>query len=176
MRKPCPTVLTVETCGSNVVHNNIQHELLKVRSRFDSVASVQHCVHLVAFVMRLRSAKHQGEMPMKVRIVLLCAIVMSMSSASAQTLSGKLVGRLMPPDGRDCVFFELQGVGTADPSVPGGESWIAVPRSQTGFKEIYALLLTAKAMQMPITVVTTGAPAPSPCNGFVGLTQIYSSE
>lgn len=113
---------------------------------------------------------------MKTRIVLLSLAVMWMNSASAYTHSSKLVGTLMPPDGRDCVFFELQGVGIADENVSGGESWIAVPRSQTGFKEIYALLLAAKVAQMPITVVTTGAPAPSPCNGFVGLTQIYSSQ
>ena len=113
---------------------------------------------------------------MKARIVLVSAIVMWIGSASAATWNSKIVGRLMPPDGRDCVFFELQGVSTADSNVPSGESWIALPRSQTGFKEIYAFLLAAKAMQMPVSVVTTGAPAPSPCNGFVGLTQIYSSE
>jgi hypothetical protein len=89
--------------------------------------------------------------------------------------NGYQVGRILPPDSKDCVAFQLTGVNEADPAVPG-IAWFAVPRSAFGFKEIYALLLTAKASGIPITVETTGQLAGSQCHPFVGVWQIYTTS
>jgi|SRR5882672_2852588 len=80
------------------------------------------------------------------------------------------------PDDRDCVFFTLAGTPepTVDPSVVKSP-WIAIPRSQNGFKEIYAMLLWAKSTGRP----TTGAAASASCTTHgtvVGLYQILTSS
>jgi hypothetical protein len=87
---------------------------------------------------------------------------------------GKEVGVIMPPDTRDCVFFQLVGVSQPDPVAPG-IPWIAVPRTQQGFKEIYALLLLAKGSGMQLTIETNST-AQSNCAGAVGVWQIYTSS
>jgi hypothetical protein len=89
---------------------------------------------------------------------------------------GHLVGRIFPPDSRDCVYFELAGVPQADSNVSGGGSWFAIPRSAPGFKEIYALLLTAKTTGMALTVETTGVAAGGACGVFAGVHQIYTTS
>ena len=86
----------------------------------------------------------------------------------------KAVGVIMPPDSRDCVFFQLVGVSEPDPAVPG-IPWIAVPRTQLGFKEICALLLWAKGSGQLVTVETSST-AQSACAGAVGVWQIYTSS
>jgi hypothetical protein len=93
----------------------------------------------------------------------------------ARTWNGYQVGRILPPDSKDCVAFQLTGVNEADPVAPD-TPWFAVPRSALGFKEIYALLLTAKASGIPITVETTGVLAGSQCHPFVGVWQIYTTD
>jgi hypothetical protein len=86
----------------------------------------------------------------------------------------KSVGVIMPPDYRDCVFFQLVGVSVPDPGV-STSPWIAIPRSQVGFKEIYALLLWAKGSGTNITVETSGEAVAS-CGGAVGVWQVYTAS
>jgi len=83
-----------------------------------------------------------------------------------------LVGGLVPPDSRPCVFFSIIGVSEADPTVKPGWPWFAVRQSQNGFKELYALLLSAKLSGNPVIVSTTGA-AVSECDGYVGVSNAY---
>ena len=96
--------------------------------------------------------------------------------AFAGTWNGYKVGRLLPPDIRDCVFFQLEGVSQADAVAPGSP-WFAVSRNALGFKEIYALLLTAKASEIPLTVETVGQLSTS-CGStpVVALWQIYTTN
>jgi hypothetical protein len=110
-------------------------------------------------------------------LTLFTTMLVLVSSANAVTWPSRQIGRLLMPDSaRDCVFFELVGVSQPDPAVPG-TALIAVPKTQNGFKEIYALLLWAKATESVLTVETTGQPAGGGCSSLgnvVGLHQIYT--
>ena len=75
------------------------------------------------------------------------------AAVAAVTHTSKQVGQFLPPDGRACAFFQLQGVAEADPIRPGN-NWFALPTSQNGYKEIMATLLTAKATDKTVTVRT----------------------
>jgi hypothetical protein len=111
-----------------------------------------------------------------VSCIALCCLATSIAEAGPLQWDGKTVARLQPPDSnRDCVFFELSGVAQADSGVPTSGAWFAVPRSHYGFKEIYAMLLTAKAMNLPITVGTTGLAAAG-CTAFVGVAYVYTTS
>jgi hypothetical protein len=55
----------------------------------------------------------------------------------------------------NCFYFRLIGVAQADPVVPGSP-WFAVPRSQTGAGDVYALLLGAKLSGAPVWIQTSG--------------------
>jgi hypothetical protein len=59
-------------------------------------------------------------------------------------------------------MFTLVGVLTADPIV-NQVPWIAIPAEQTGFAQIFAFLLWAKATGTPVNVTTTGALAGGTC-------------
>jgi hypothetical protein len=83
-----------------------------------------------------------------------------------------LVGGLVPPDSRPYAFFSIIGVSEADPTVKPGWPWLAVRQSQNGFKELYALLLSAKLSGTPVNVITTGV-AVSECDGYVGVSKAY---
>lgn len=62
------------------------------------------------------------------------------------------------PDSRECTFFRLTDVTEADPVSYAGNPWFAVPKTHTGYKEIVATLLLARATGMPLAhVVTTSA-------------------
>ena len=69
----------------------------------------------------------------------------------------------------DCFYFTLEGVSEADPAIPGN-AWFAVPRSQNGAKDSYALLLAAKLSGQPVVVTTTGNV--STC-GYAEVLQVY---
>jgi len=107
-------------------------------------------------------------------------LLVATGPASASNWPGRLVGRVFAPDDRDCVFFTL--AGTPEPNVDPSVAitpWIAIPRSQNGFKEIYAMLLWAKSTGTPVDVTTTGAAASATCTTHgtvVGLYQILTSS
>jgi hypothetical protein len=68
----------------------------------------------------------------------------------------KSVGMLSSTyDGADCFYFTLQGVPEADPIKPG-EPTFAIPRTQYGAKEGYAMLLSAKLSGRTVRVLTRG--------------------
>ena len=57
--------------------------------------------------------------------------------------------------GSDCFYFTLDGVTEADPVVPGA-IWFAIPRSQPGSKDAYAMLLAAKLSGQLLRIHTNG--------------------
>lgn len=96
----------------------------------------------------------------------------------ATTWSGRQIGRVFMPDDRDCIFFTLAGDPVLEPSV-ANTPWLAVPRSQNGFREIYAFLLWAKATGTSVDVYTSGIASDASCNThgtIAGLAQILSSN
>ncbi|HYI40564.1 MAG TPA: hypothetical protein VE053_09625 [Allosphingosinicella sp.] len=56
---------------------------------------------------------------------------------------------------RPCLFFKLNGVTTADPAVAG--EWFAVPRYHLAFAEVFALIVTARTLNLTVRVTTNGA-------------------
>jgi hypothetical protein len=55
-----------------------------------------------------------------------------------------------------CFFFQLNGVTQADPIAPS-DPWFAVPNSSPNLQSIVSMLITAKATNRSLQVVTTGA-------------------
>jgi hypothetical protein len=93
--------------------------------------------------------------------------------AMPSTHSSKLVTAIQPPNiDADCLYFQLAGVTQADAIAPNSP-WFAIPRAQNGFKEMYALLLTARVSQIAISVNTTGQVAASPCAAYAAVQYIY---
>jgi hypothetical protein len=92
--------------------------------------------------------------------------------AAGQTTQGPLpVTNVRPPDFRPCAFFQLQGVTTADPVAPGSP-WFAIPMTNIGFHEQFALLLTASFNPHSVVARTTGKVV---CGGFAEVDVIYST-
>jgi hypothetical protein len=71
--------------------------------------------------------------------------------------------------GADCVYFTLSGISVADPSLGNNSSWFAIPRSQYGAKDAYAMLLTARATGVQVRVTTTGTTI---CGGYAQISQL----
>jgi hypothetical protein len=77
--------------------------------------------------------------------------------AQAQVVhTEKVVEAVHSSDHRACLFFNLAGVTTADPVTPN-MNWFSVPMTHPGFKEIVAILISARTSREPITVYTTGS-------------------
>lgn len=72
------------------------------------------------------------------------------------TGNGYQVGMIRSPDGRPCTFFTLNGVSVADPILPNSP-WFVIPQSAVGYKEMLALLVSAKLTAKPLFVSTTGS-------------------
>lgn len=58
---------------------------------------------------------------------------------------------LLTDGSRPCAFFQLEGVGQAQPGDDAG-LWFALARSHPAYSELWALLLTAKASKMTVDV------------------------
>lgn len=65
------------------------------------------------------------------------------------------VADLFIDNSRPCAFFRLNDVATADPVAPGNP-WFSLPRSHPAFAELFAILMTARAGNMQVKVITTG--------------------
>jgi hypothetical protein len=89
---------------------------------------------------------------------------------SAQ-LTGQ-INSIVAPDHRPCAFVSIVGIPSADPTVNPSWPWVAIKQSQNGFREIYALLLSAKFSGTPVVIATTGVAVPE-CDGYVGLSGAY---
>ena len=108
----------------------------------------------------------------KMKLFLICmfSVVMLNVSVATASITGS-VGGLVPPDYRPCAFFSLVGVAEASTVKPGWP-WFAIRQTQNGFKELYALLLSAKLTGTPVIVNATGV-AVSECDGYVGISNAY---
>jgi hypothetical protein len=94
----------------------------------------------------------------------------SIACASQQYIS--TVTQIEAPNyNQDCLWFQLSGVTQADPQLPNSP-WFAIPRTQNGYNEIYAMLLAAKLSGTSVQVATTGAPAGGACNQYSGVAWI----
>jgi hypothetical protein len=72
----------------------------------------------------------------------------------------------------DCIYFTLENVAIAD-SVVGNSAWFAIPRSEYGSKEAYAMMLALKISGGLINVDTTGVPVAS-CGSYAGVMSVYT--
>jgi hypothetical protein len=103
-------------------------------------------------------------------VLLLCVVSTRTNAETSHT--HRAVGLIAMPDAsRDCLFFTLQGVNTAEPAVLPDNPWFAVPRTHPGFKEIYAAILMARATGALLNVQTTGQAAAT-CSGHPGANSV----
>ena len=109
-------------------------------------------------------------------IAIVVSILTWATTSHAALWNGYEVGSVLPPDSRDFIFFRLVGVSQADPAVPNAGPWFAVPRTAVGFKEIYALLLAAKAAGWTLTVQTTGQEAPGQCAPYALVAYLHTTS
>ena len=88
--------------------------------------------------------------------IALIILLASPSVVLAVNWYNKSMGQLQSMyDGADCIYFTLGGVSEADPVKPG-DPWFAIPRSQYGAKDAYAMLLSAKLSGQVVNVATRG--------------------
>ncbi len=85
----------------------------------------------------------------------LALVLAAASTAGAVNHAPLPVGQLISSfDSGDCVIFTLQGLAEADPRVPS-TPWFAIPRSQFGARDAYAMLLAAKLTGERVEVRTS---------------------
>jgi len=88
--------------------------------------------------------------------VALAALAAAPTLGLAVNWLNRSVGQLQSTyDGADCIYFTLEGVAEADPVKPG-DAWFAIPRTQYGAKDAYAMLLAAKLTGKTVFVSTRG--------------------
>jgi len=92
-------------------------------------------------------------------------------SSAAQLYTATIAQLQAPSFNQDCIWFTLTGITQADPSVPNSP-WFALARTQTGFTEIYAMLLATKMSGATIAILTTGASAGGVCSAYAGVAQV----
>jgi hypothetical protein len=68
---------------------------------------------------------------------------------------------------QDCIYFTLAGIEHADPAAPS--QWFAIPRSQYGSRDAYAMRLMARATAGRVRVTTTGSTI---CGGYAQVSQV----
>lgn len=100
-----------------------------------------------------------------------CCIFRTDTANAGQSYTAPIALVQSPNYGEDCVWFTLVGVPQADPLVPNNP-WFALSRSQTGYSEIYSIILAAKLSGALLNVVTTGAAAGGGCGGYPGITYV----
>jgi hypothetical protein len=92
-------------------------------------------------------------------------------SSGAQFYTATIAQLQAPSFNQDCIWFTLTGVGTADSAV-SPSPWFALARTQTGFTEIYAMLLATKMSGATVAVLTTGLNAGGVCSAYAGVAQV----
>lgn len=107
----------------------------------------------------------------------LMTLIGSRAEAETSWENAKVSVLELPDPNHNCIFFTLVNVAQADPTIPGSP-WFAIPMSQNGSSEMYNLLLRSKLEGLPISVVTSGAPAAgctaiSNTQPIVGITYLY---
>lgn len=97
-----------------------------------------------------------------------------MASRADTTHFSKIIAELQPPQAaHDCVYIRLAGVTQADPLTPGG-AYFALPRTQVGFNEVYALVLSAYVSGTPVSIRTTSSLVGGECGAYIGITWLIS--
>jgi hypothetical protein len=129
----------------------------------------------------LNTARHakdqrlQGELQMKpphLRPLLGAALLFASTAALATTHYSKMVIHLqIAPANADCIYFQLEGVATADSAV-SPSPFFALYKTHPGYTQAYAMLLTAKMTGTAVNVTTTGAVANSVCGTYAGVHDI----
>jgi hypothetical protein len=84
----------------------------------------------------------------------------------AASWSGYQIAQLEAPDpARPCLFFTLVGVPQADPAFPN-DPWFAISENQSGYWEIYGMLLLAKSKGLGVAITTSGQAAAPECDNL----------
>jgi hypothetical protein len=108
-------------------------------------------------------------------VVALLTFLPAAAAMADTTHTSKLVAEIQPPQAaQDCVYFRLDGVSVADGGVLSNNPYFALPRTHVGFKEIYALLMSAYLTGTTVSVRTTGAAAGGACGVYVGVNWMIS--
>lgn len=81
--------------------------------------------------------------------------VLAADPASAADHYNKYSAAIHAHDGGGCVTFRLEGVTTADPTVPSGQ-WLALATNHPNFSSLYSMLLSANLGRRTMTVSTHG--------------------
>lgn len=97
-------------------------------------------------------------------LVALAATMIITAPVNAVVHTAKRVVDLHQDSTRPCAIFRLEGVDQADPVLPGAP-WFVLPRSHSAFTELFAMLLTAKATNLPVNIHTRGTRT-NECEGF----------
>ncbi len=99
------------------------------------------------------------------KLVLLMALALGLTAPAVQAVSwsGYQIAQFEAPDpARPCLFFTLVGVSQADPAFPN-DPWFAISENQSGYWEIYGMLLSAKTKGIAVTITTSGGAAAPEC-------------
>lgn len=100
-----------------------------------------------------------------VKTLVAIATAMALTApANAAIHTAKRVVQLHEDANRPCTIFRLEGVNEADPAV-FGSPWFVVPRTHAAYTQLFAMLLTAKATNLPVTVHSSGT-ATAACDGL----------
>lgn len=92
----------------------------------------------------------------RIRVIAAAVLTAAPALSLAVHWPNRSVGQLQSSyDGADCIYFTLDGVAEADPVKPG-DPWFAIPRTQYGAKDAYAMLLAAKLTGKTVLVSTRG--------------------
>ena len=87
----------------------------------------------------------------------------------AEVHSHKKVTLIHSGDTRGCIFFQLEGVPVADSNLPAGGAWFSVLHSHESSKQIFSMLLSAKAANSMVQVRTDGS---SKCDKHAAVTSV----
>jgi hypothetical protein len=92
-------------------------------------------------------------------VACLLAVFLGNSAWGAQWV-GYQVGVILLPDARPSLFFQLTGVSQVDPVAAPNDAWMAIPETQDGYTQIYAMLLSALRRNGPRVSQNYGPPSP----------------
>lgn len=96
-------------------------------------------------------------------LVALAATMALTAPINAAVHTAKRVIQLHEDGDRPCAIYRHEGVAEADPA--NGSPWFVLPRTHTAYTDLFAMLQTAKATNVLVTIHTSGT-GTSSCDGF----------
>ena len=103
---------------------------------------------------------------MRAAMWLICGCLLSAGAAMGSEQYTSTVSIVQSPNyNEDCCFFQLAGVGQADPVNPNNP-WFGVPSNQIGYIEIVSMIISAHLSGSTVQVFTTGAAAGGACGPY----------